>query len=89
MTPTTRSLQQTRELFAARGIVTAEWAKEHGFSPDLVYGVLTGRLRGRRGQAHRIAIALGLKADPRADAHGELPARNREPDRAQRRPAMT
>lgn len=58
------ALEARRALFIARGETVAEWAKDHGFDPQLVYAVLAGRLAARRGQAHRIAVALGLKANP-------------------------
>lgn len=41
----------------------ADWARERGFSLQLTYSVLNGRLRARRGESHRIAVALGLKPD--------------------------
>ncbi len=58
------ALQARRDLFIARGETVADWAKLHGFEAQLVYAVLSGRLAARRGQAHRIAIALGLKPAP-------------------------
>lgn len=57
----TFTAERVRAWFAGNGITISEWARLHEFQPDLVYGVLSGRLRGRRGQAHRIAVALGLK----------------------------
>ncbi|WP_343639849.1 DNA-binding protein [Roseateles sp.] len=50
--------------FFARGEQISTWAEKHGFSKDLVYSVLAGRAKGHRGQAHRIAVALGLKPLP-------------------------
>jgi len=46
------------------GITVADWARERGFGPQLVYAVLTGRRQCVRGQSHDIAIALGLKEIP-------------------------
>jgi gp16 family phage-associated protein len=43
------------------GISLAEWARAHGLSYDVARGVLSGRIKAKRGQAHRIAVALGLK----------------------------
>ncbi len=40
------------------------WAKAHGFNREEVYAVLNGRSKGRHGRAHRIAVLLGIKADP-------------------------
>lgn len=55
--------EEVRQAFLARGLTIADWAKQHGFKQDLVYSVLRGRVRGARGEAHKIAVALGLK-DP-------------------------
>ncbi|HMV05133.1 MAG TPA: DNA-binding protein [Accumulibacter sp.] len=45
-----------------RGKSVTEFAKEHGFSKLLVYHVLKGRALGHRGQSHKIAVKLGIKA---------------------------
>jgi len=58
------ALEARRALFIERGETVVEWAKVHGFEPQLVYAVLAGRLAARRGQAHHIAVALGLKPAP-------------------------
>lgn len=47
--------------FFSDGQEISAWAMENGFNKDLVYGVLAGRTKGQRGQAHHIAVALGLK----------------------------
>lgn len=43
------------------GKPVTEWAKQHGFAPSLVYAVLNGRCKARRGKSHNIAVLLGLK----------------------------
>ena len=57
-----RTPEEIRQEFAVRGIAISSWAREMGFSPGLVYQVLAGRLRCVRGQAHQVAVTLGLKA---------------------------
>lgn len=52
--------------FLAQGQTIAQWATDHGFSKGSVYAVLDGRCKGHRGEAHLIAVALGLKAPPKA-----------------------
>lgn len=52
-----------REQFAASGTNISEWAQEHGFSVSLVQSVLTGTRPCRRGESHRIAVALGIKEE--------------------------
>lgn len=63
--------------FYARGEQISTWAQEHGFSKDLVYSVLGGRAKGHRGQAHKIAVALGLKPQPSGGPEA-APATGRE-----------
>lgn len=48
--------------FELRGISAAEWARRNGFSPTMVYQVLRSHNVPSRGQSHRIAVALGMKA---------------------------
>ncbi|MFM0526950.1 DNA-binding protein [Paraburkholderia strydomiana] len=57
-----RTREEVRNAFASHGVTVVEWARAHGFNPDSVYAVLLGRTRGTRGEAHRIAVALGLKS---------------------------
>ena len=56
-----RKGEDVRAEFARRGLSISGWARLHGYSAQLVYGVLTGRNRGLRGQSHEIAVRLGLK----------------------------
>lgn len=63
-----RSRQQVRSQFRQHGVSIRAWARSHGFPVASVYAVLAGRIRGERGEAHRIAVALGVK--PQTD--GEL-----------------
>lgn len=59
-------LERAKQHFYATGVSVADWARARGFNLQLTYSVLSGRLRAKRGQAHHIAIALGLKAPPDA-----------------------
>lgn len=51
--------------FVAEGVSIAQWARVRGFNTLTVYRVLDGRVKGVRGEAHRIAVELGLKAEPK------------------------
>lgn len=51
-----------KQLFVDHGRSIGEWADSRGFSRPMVYAVLNGRSTGRRGMAHHIALALGLKS---------------------------
>jgi gp16 family phage-associated protein len=50
--------------FVRHGVCKAQWARDMGFDRMVVVDLLRGRLKGLRGDAHLVAIALGLKADP-------------------------
>lgn len=50
--------------FERRGETISKWAQREGFDAQNVYAVLSGRNRGIRGEAHSIAVRLGIKADP-------------------------
>jgi gp16 family phage-associated protein len=55
------SSTEVRNLFEANGISVAGWSRDHGFRSALVYRVLRGEAKCRRGETHKIAIALGIK----------------------------
>lgn len=55
------NLVEARQMFRNEGLTVREWAESHGFSPSTVYAVLGGRVRGDRGESHRVCLALGLK----------------------------
>lgn len=57
----TRTAEQARNEFLETGITVSEWARRHGFSRELVNQVLSGKSKAVRGQAHRIAVTLGIK----------------------------
>ncbi|WP_423395605.1 DNA-binding protein [Burkholderia sp. LMG 21824] len=63
--PQSRQRLKTREEvlaeFDRRGMSIADWAKGHNLPATIVRGLLTGRVRGRRGAAHRAAVLLGIK----------------------------
>lgn len=52
---------EVRQELASLGISISDWAREMGYPPGLVHQVLAGRLRCVRGQAHKVAVSLGLK----------------------------
>lgn len=59
-----RTRQDVRDYFESRGETVTEWANTHGFKRDEVYAFLAGRTKGRRGRAHRLAVALRIKPPP-------------------------
>lgn len=68
--------EELREAFRERGESIRDWAARHNFDPGTVYAVISGRIRGDRGKAHHVAVALGLKRPPAPkdrEAHAEAP----------------
>ncbi|WP_333709419.1 DNA-binding protein [Tepidimonas ignava] len=53
--------EDVKEDLYRRGKSVPEVAREIGVSPRIVYELLRGRIKGRRGQAHKAAVVLGMK----------------------------
>jgi len=60
----TRTCEEARAWLEAWGVSVSQWAKVRGFPKEVVYAVLSGRSRGKRGQAYQVAVELGIKAPP-------------------------
>lgn len=56
-----KTIEQAKEEFRFRGESVSDWAKNNGFSPDMVRRVLRGLYKCHRGDAHKIAVKLGIK----------------------------
>lgn len=56
-----RTAEQVKKDFLRKGASISGWAVENGFMPSHVFNVLTGRNKGIRGKAHKIAVLLGMK----------------------------
>lgn len=50
------------------GLSIADWARTNGFNVRTVYAVLNGELKAKRGIGHKIAVAAGIKKQPRKAA---------------------
>ncbi len=57
-----RTADDVRAEFKRKGVSISSWAIANGYSTNLVFEVLAGRKKCIRGQAHNVAVALGLKA---------------------------
>lgn len=57
------------------GISIPQWAKANGFNTATVKAVLYGHSQGLRGEAHRAAVVLGIKAGVVVAAKGFTPVR--------------
>jgi gp16 family phage-associated protein len=55
---------EIKKKFIAEGRTISGWARANGFAPPSVYRVLNGYDLGVRGQAHEIAVLIGLKPQP-------------------------
>jgi len=51
-----------REWFVQSGISIKDWAADHGVRVSVVYHVLHGKVSCTRGESHKVAVLLGLKA---------------------------
>ncbi len=56
-----RTPEQARAELQRKGVSITKWAVANGFSPNLVFEVLSGRRQPTRGQTHDIAVRLGIK----------------------------
>lgn len=56
-----RPLEEVEREFSLRGISKADWAREHGIRPGVLYEIFSRRSSCKRGEAHRAAVLLGLK----------------------------
>jgi gp16 family phage-associated protein len=57
------TLDEARDrTFTRTGVSQAEWAREHDVNKTLVSQILSGQRKCLRGQSHRIAVLLGIKA---------------------------
>ena len=74
---TEAKLASIREEFRKAGVTLSEWARAHGFARMTVVDVLRGHRVGLRGEAHRVAIALGLKTGQVVDPKQFKPAKGR------------
>lgn len=71
ISPRAEALLKLREA----GISIPSWAKANGFKPSTVKAVLYGHSKGLRGEAHRAAVALGIKTGVVVEAKGFTPVR--------------
>ena len=60
--------EAARARFTATGTNVSQWARDRGFQVKAVHAVLSGTRRCRWGQSHQIAVALGIKDEPVAEA---------------------
>ncbi|MGV8861551.1 MAG: DNA-binding protein [Pseudomonas sp.] len=52
---------EAKQRIIDQGISIREFARSNGLDEHTTYQVLSGRKKGRRGEAHKCAVALGIK----------------------------
>lgn len=62
----TKTPEQVKADFSARGIPISQWADSNGYRRSDVYRVINGFSPCKRGIPHEIAVKLGIKPDPNA-----------------------
>lgn len=61
------SPEKVKEFFRRSGVTVAEWAEANGYTRHKVYLVLNGQNKGLWGESHKIAVALGIKIEPKTE----------------------
>ncbi|KPW96215.1 MULTISPECIES: DNA-binding protein [Pseudomonas syringae group] len=59
--PGIRTAAQAKAWLEQQGKSVQEFAWENSIDPATTYQVLAGRKKGRRGEAHKVAVLLGMK----------------------------
>lgn len=62
---TQRTPKQVREWLRANGTTLGQFCETHGFNRFTATDVLRGRRKGYYGEAHRVAVAFGMKPNPK------------------------
>lgn len=57
----TRTPAQAKAWLESQGISVKDFAVEHSLDLHTTYQVLAGTKKGKRGEAHRAAVLLGIK----------------------------
>ncbi len=63
--------EQVRVDFERRGVNVSKWARDRGLTRQSVFDVINGKTKGKRGDAHKAAVLLGIKDGVIDDNEGE------------------
>ncbi|MCF5602310.1 DNA-binding protein [Pseudomonas syringae] len=74
--PGIRTAAQAKAWLEQQGKSVQQFARENSIDPATTYQVLAGRKKGRRGEAHKVAVLLGMKI-------GTIPAQEPGPNEKQ------
>ena len=75
MSKSTKKPAEVQKEFRDAGISVSAWARANGFDRMTVVDVLRGHRAGHYGEAHRVAVALGLKAGTVVNVKNFKPAK--------------
>ena len=65
MSISAQQITETRKRLRAEGITLSVMCREHNVNYQAARDLLCGKLAGYRGEAHKAAVMLGLKPDPK------------------------
>ncbi|MBD8494895.1 DNA-binding protein [Pseudomonas syringae] len=68
--PVIRTPAQAKAWLDQQGKSVQQFARENSVDPATTYQVLAGRKKGRRGEAHKVAVLLGIKEGIIPDSPG-------------------
>jgi gp16 family phage-associated protein len=71
--PGLRTAAQAKAWLEQQGKSVQEFARENDVDPATTYQILSGRKKGRRGEAHKVAVLLGMKIGISATADESAP----------------
>lgn len=60
--PGVRTAAEAKAWLDEQGKSVQEFARENKVDAATTYQILSGRKKGRRGESHRVAVLLGMKA---------------------------
>ncbi|MBA1229040.1 DNA-binding protein [Pseudomonas viridiflava] len=69
--PGIRTAAQAKAWLEQQGKSVQEFARENSIDPATTYQVLAGRKKGKRGEAHKVAVLLGMKIGSIPSEHEE------------------
>ena len=52
---------QVKKVLSRKGLTMKQFSSDHNISKSLIEGLINGKISGRIGKSHKIAVLLGLK----------------------------
>jgi len=70
-----RSPADAREWLRSHNVTITEWSRARGFPREVVYALLSGRIKGSLGKSREAAVALGIAVPPYGPSPLDEPCR--------------